>query len=49
MNLIVKKRYCSKCRLVKDLWQKTEKPYVKKVTGGTHYFCVECELKQKIK
>ena len=46
-NIIFKKRYCVKCFKFKYIWQKSEKPYVIKVTGGTNYCCIKHTKEKK--
>ncbi len=38
-------KHCYKCKNFRYLWKKSYKPYVIKVTKGTNYNCLSCDLK----
>jgi len=43
-NITVSYKYCYKCRQKRLFWLKSQKPYVVKITKGTSYQCLKCNL-----
>jgi hypothetical protein len=46
-GIIFKKRYCVKCFKFKYIWERSYKPYVMKVTGGSSYCCLKHSIQKK--
>jgi hypothetical protein len=46
-DFIIKKRYCVKCFKFKYIYEVSKKPYVIKVTGGSHFCCLKHSTQKK--